>query len=182
MVYQSYQGDPPVSQPDIVSRMNTQGLMGGTSSMELAQGNNNVEINPPEAEYPGEPLHTVPVPMTSYYEFLEENPKSGSLRIKAYAAQRSIPISGAQVIISKEFSDGARELFRGITDANGILDNIILPAPDKSISEHPTAALPYADYDIFVSHPNYKTEIFSNVPIFDGIKSIQPVRFVPYSW
>lgn len=38
--------------------------------------------------------------------------------------------------------------------------------------------MPYALYDIRVSHPDFRTEVFQQVPVFEGIKSIQPVRFL----
>ena len=61
----------------------------------------------------------------------------------------------------------------------GVLDGIQLPAPDPALSESPTGTPPYATYDIRVSHPGYRTEIYLEAPVFPGIKSIQPVRFLP---
>lgn len=136
------------------------------------------EINPPEAPEEQDPLQTIKPKPDTYESFLQKNPQSGILRIQAFAGQQAVPVVGAQVTVSREFQDGSREFATGVTDENGVLDGIVLPAPDKSLSESPTVEAPYATYDIRVSHPGYRTEIYQKVPVFDGIKSIQPVRFL----
>ena len=42
----------------------------------------------------------------------------------------------------------------------------------------PTGEMPYALYDIRVSHPGCRTEIYRAVPVFPGVTSIQPVQFL----
>lgn len=138
------------------------------------------DINPPESGPGEDPLQEISPVLVSSAEFREASPKSGVLCIQAAAAGSAIPVKGARVVVSKAFSDGVQIFADNVTDENGILDNIILPAPDKEIGEHPSRQPPYAYYDVQVSHPQYRTEVYQDVPIFDGIKSIQPVRFVPY--
>lgn len=145
---------------------------------EPAPGQDDTEINPPEAPEEQDPLQTIEPEPDTYENFLQENTRSGILRIQAFAGQQAIPVVGAQVTVSREFQDGMREFASGLTDENGVLDGIVLPAPNKILSESPTGEAPYATYDIRVSHPDYRTEIYQQVPIFDGIKSIQPVRFL----
>ena len=68
------------------------------------------------------------------------------------------------------------------TDSSGILDNLQLPAPDKSLSETEQGSCglaPYATYDIFVSHPGFISTYLENVPIFDSTVSIQSVEMLP---
>ena len=71
-----------------------------------------------------------------------------------------------------------RVLSSGTTDESGVLDGIVLPAPDAALAQTPTGEMPYALYDIRVSHPDYRTEIYKQVPIFPDVKSIQPVQFL----
>ena len=145
---------------------------------EPAPGREGPEINPPEAPEQQDPLQIINPEPDTYENFQQENTQSGTLRIQAFAGRQTIPVIGAQVTVSREFQDGTREFASGVTDENGILDGIILPAPDKQLSETPSGEAPYATYDIRVSHPDYRTEIYHKVPIFAGIKSIQPVRFL----
>ena len=137
------------------------------------------EINPPEANPQDDPLQPIAPEADTYENFLRENTKTGILRVQAYAGRQAVPVPGAQVTVSRTFSDGTKEFASGVTDENGIFDNIVLPAPDKALAEAPTGEAPYATYDIRVTHPGYRTEVYQQVPIFDGIKSIQPVRFLP---
>ena len=137
------------------------------------------EINPPEANPQDDPLQPIAPEADTYENFLRENTKTGILRVQAYAGRQAVPVPGAQVTVSRTFSDGTKEFASGVTDENGIFDNVVLPAPDKALAEAPTGEAPYATYDICVTHPGYRTEVYQQVPIFDGIKSIQPVRFLP---
>lgn len=137
--------------------------------------------NRPESGRGQDPLQEIHLETISYEEFLEKNPKTGTLRVQASIAQRTFPVPGAQVMVDKKFLEGNRVFATGVTDENGILDGIVLPAPDKSLSDSPTGKPPYALYDIHVTHPDFRKEVYSQVPVFDGIKSIQPVQFLPNS-
>ena len=113
-------------------------------------------------------------------DFEARNGSSGSLRVQVFAADRSFPVSNARVRVTVPFLTGNRELFDGRTDADGIVENIILPAPNKNLSlDEDNTSEPFALYNITIDHPNYAESVFSNVPIFDSVKSIQPVELVP---
>ncbi len=134
------------------------------------------DINEPEA------VITSPLPFTDNDEFVENNPSTGILRVQAFAANRSFPVQGALVRVYVKFVNGERELFTGTTDEDGIIDGIRLPAPDSSVSfdENSTVA-PYAIYSITVTKPGYASADFDGIPVFDSVKSIQPVELVPLS-
>ena len=105
--------------------------------------------------------------------------KTGWLRIQAYTGLGSGPAPGATAVISRQFADGVHVFATVQTDESGIADDIPLPAPDKSLAESPAGEAPYADYRITVTRPGYRTEVYTEVPVFDGIKSIQPVQLTP---
>ena len=65
-----------------------------------------------------------------------------------------------------------------MTDESGVFGDILLPAPNNALAQSPTGEMPYALYDIHVSHPGYRTEIYRAVPVFPGVTSIQPVQFL----
>lgn len=134
------------------------------------------EITEPQAVVRGT------VPFDNYEDFLDKNRSSGILRVQAFSADRTFPVPNALARVYVNLADGERELFQGVTDVDGIIDNISLPAPDSSISfdENSTVA-PFATYVLRVSKPGYSAEIFNGIPIFDSVKSIQPVEMVPLS-
>lgn len=122
----------------------------------------------------------------TYEEFLSQNPGIGALRVQVFSGQQTVPIPNAEVIVTKEFADGEKVFFDGLTDISGIVDNIELPAPARSISESPQPrgdgiqmTLPYSQYNVMVKESRHRPQEYTHVPIFDGIKSIQPVRMTP---
>ena len=119
-------------------------------------------------------------PYANNEDFEMRNGSQGMLRVQVFAADRSFPVSGARVTVDVPFLTGGRELFSGVTDADGIIDNIVLPAPNKNLSlDEDNTAEPFALYDIRVTHPNFAAAEYENVPVFDSVKSIQPVELVP---
>lgn len=111
--------------------------------------------------------------------FQEENPGTGTLKVQVYTARRAIPIANASVYVTKDFNDQPHVFFSSVTDADGIIDGIQLPAPSRQESQQPEETPPYANYDIYVDAAGYRPEAFKDVPIFDGVQSIQPVNMTP---
>ena len=66
-----------------------------------------------------------------YKNFINENPGSGTLMIRAYTAGGAIPISNLDITISKLIDDYNVIFFKGKTDDSGMVKNITLPAPLK---------------------------------------------------
>lgn len=117
----------------------------------------------------------------SYEDFLKNNKQKGTLRIQVAAANRSFPVSNARVTVSLELKNGTREMFDGLTDSSGIIDNIVLPAPEFDLSQEPDSGgvMPFAVYTTTIEHPDFVNAKFINVPVFPGIQSIQAVNLVP---
>lgn len=115
--------------------------------------------------------------------YLIENPKRGYLKIEVSSAFGALPVEGAVGTVSKVMSDGQRYIIDTLTtDRSGISEVIALPAPDKELSESPGkpgAAIPYAEYDLEVKKEGFVPVVAKNVPIFDGILSLQPVSMKP---
>lgn len=115
----------------------------------------------------------------TYEEFLAANPQTGVLRVQTFIGAQGLPVQGALVTVSAPFKDGERVLYAVKTNSDGIADNLILPAPDREASQIPGSQNPFAEYNVSVSHPDYRTALFTGVPVFAGVKSIQPVVFLP---
>ncbi len=139
---------------------------------------NDAVIHVPESGAGRDPLQTLQPEQNTFAVFQALNPKIGFLRVQAFAGPQTVPVPNATVLVTHTFTDGTRRFASGVTDESGVLDGIALPAPSSALAQSPTGEAPYALYDIRVSHPDYRTEIFRQVPVFEGIKSIQPVRFL----
>ena len=135
-------------------------------------------VYPPEAGAGRDPLQTLEPEQNTFEVFQKLNPKTGFLRVQAFAGRQTMPVPNATVLVTHTFTDGTRRFASGVTDESGVLDGIALPAPSGTLAQSPTGEMPYALYDIRVSHPDFRTEVFQQVPVLEGIKSIQPVRFL----
>ncbi len=100
----------------------------------------------------------------------------GTLVVQVSLAKGAIPVEGAKVIVSLE----DKVLGDFLTNKSGKTPVLTLPAPGKELSQTPNGIIrPYSIYNIRISYPGYYAEEAINVPIFDGINSIQPVALVP---
>ena len=108
-----------------------------------------------------------------YKDFLKENPVTGNLRIRAYAANQALPISGIRVVVSKEFDNNTLVFFDGFTDDSGLIERLSLPAPklDSNDMNVPNKAT----YDITATYvtdnitTRYKVNIYENVCVVQNI-------------
>ena len=142
------------------------------------------ESSPPPLDLEGTNAPAQMPPTSSTYEqFLETATALGSLKIQAFSAQQVYPVAGAEIVISKDFPDRSRVFYRLITDADGIVDNIVLPTQSRAGTNAPntTTTAPYEVYNIQATHPNFLPTKLISVAIFDGVKSIQPISFIPNS-
>ena len=120
--------------------------------------------------------------MQRFDEFKSECNKRGILRVETYGSNGLYPVGNSRVVVYKEIDGEKYYIYDSHTDSSGILDNLQLPAPDKSLSETEQGSgglAPYATYDIFVSHPGFISTYIENVPIFDSTVSIQSVEMLP---
>lgn len=112
-------------------------------------------------------------------EFRARNRGEGTMRVQAFSGQQAFPVVNANVVISKNFTDGTYTFFDDLTDTSGIIENMSLTAPESGVANEDNEILPYSTYTIRVTHPFFRTTVYNNVPVFDGITSIQPVNLVP---
>ncbi len=115
-------------------------------------------------------------------EFLAQNPESGTLKVETYASDRAFGVGSARVMMFLELPSGNVAVYDGITDIDGVSGTVRLPAPPRSLSQAPETGenptRPYSVYSVYVEHPNYVRAVFTNVPVFSGTESIQPVRML----
>ena len=109
-----------------------------------------------------------------YRSFLREHPARGILKVQAYNAGGAYPVPGLRIAVTKEFSDGEHTFFSGITDANGIIDGIELPAPPVENSLDYALPDKGTEYSLRSFSGKY-ADVLRPVEIFSGIKTIQPI-------
>lgn len=112
--------------------------------------------------------------------FLSDHKENGMLRIEAFASDRVFGISSARVLIFLPLPSGNITLFDGLTNINGETASVRLPTPAKALSLTPSdnKLLPYSVYSVYVEHAGFVPAVFSNVPVFSEIESIQPVQLL----
>lgn len=124
---------------------------------------------PDRSAYPALPAENI-----SYDEFLRRNTAIGTLKVQASRARGALPTENVRISVIGNFSDARVLFFDGLTDADGLIDGIILPAPPLAASLQPGTARRGAIYQLFASHPDFEPEVYE-VEIFDGVNAILPV-------
>ncbi len=114
----------------------------------------------------------------------EENPPdmegTGYLQAEVTSGDGAIPIRGAAVIVTQEINGQSYLVTMKLTDGSGTTEVIPLPAPSASFSEAPDPSeRPFSEYNVAVYKKGFYTVPEVTVPIFDTIKSIQPVSLIP---
>ena len=64
-----------------------------------------------------------------YKNYIKDNPTKGYLKIRAFAANQAIPISGLNITVSKIISNNNVIFYEGKTNSSGIIEKITLPTP-----------------------------------------------------
>lgn len=114
------------------------------------------------------------VEYADYQSFVAENSKTGKVKIQANRGQMAYPVPGVRVIITKRFGDGEYTFFSGLTDENGIIDDITLPAPPRDNSLNFILPDKAAVYFLRTLSSEYEDE-GKELEVFDGIKTVQPL-------
>ena len=124
---------------------------------------------PDRSAYPVLPGDTV-----SYEEFLRRSSGEGTLKVQASRARGALPTANVRISVIGRFSDARVLFFDGVTDADGLISAIILPAPPAAASLNADTARRGALYRVFANHPDFEPEVYE-VEIYDGVLAIVPV-------
>ncbi len=107
--------------------------------------------------------------------FFLQNPAFGKLLFQVTGGRGAFPVSDATVVLSRAISDKHTFSVTTSTDESGKTDEISLPAPDKSLSQSPGGENVFAVYEALISAVGMNTVLVHDIPVFDGITTIQPV-------
>ena len=114
-----------------------------------------------------------------YEQFQLENPASGTIKTQVFTARGTYPVEQAQVDLYKVFPDGDYLISRQYTDRSGQVNPVTVPVYQRSLSESPGDSTPYVSYRIAVTHPGFADAVIEQVPVFEGVTSLQSVNLIP---
>lgn len=111
----------------------------------------------------------------------QETPMSGTgyIIVRVTTASGAIPLENALVVVTN-YNPGNDIIYAKKTDISGLTEKIALPAPEKSKSLAPGNGKSYSTYNVVVSKTGYTPQTYINVPIFDGITSVQSADLIPF--
>ena len=118
------------------------------------------------------------------------NDKIGFLVVNVKTANGALPIENAQVTVFNALPAEAKDpttlsktdvIYTLKSDISGKTEKVALKTKDKELSQTPSSSYPYSNYNIFVNADGYYDSEFINVPIFEGITSLQNVYLIPVS-
>ena len=112
-----------------------------------------------------------------YQQYLKENPMKGYLKIRAYAASEAVPISGLNVVVSKEIGGNKVIFFEGVTDNSGVIEGITLPT--ESLNNDGLLAPNGTEYIINTLYKKDNIEGIYKVNIYENVYVVQTIRIVP---
>lgn len=112
--------------------------------------------------------------------FLTAHPGRGTMRIQVSTADGTFPIADAVVEVSAVLGGTALPLYRRKTNSSGIVDNLILPAKPRFISQREeTASDSGTLYTVSVSRSGFRPLTDTRVVIYDGVETIFPAALQP---
>ena len=104
----------------------------------------------------------------------------GKLVVNVTSAGGALPNAEALIRINGADDENRDVVYSFLTDVDGISRTFELPAPPRERSLSPDTSLAsYALYDISASLDGYYSFRISNVAVFDGETTVQPINLIP---
>lgn len=113
----------------------------------------------------------------SYKKFMINNPASSHLKIQAYKANKALPVSGVQIIVSHIIDEYKVIFFEGETNESGIIEDITLPAP--SLNKDDLIIPLSTTYNIEAIYTKDNMDNIYKVKMFSGISAVQDIDVIP---
>ena len=110
-----------------------------------------------------------------------ENDSVGFLIVSVNTANGALPVEGATVTVYGGNEAQSDVIYSLKTDESGRTEKVVLSTKSKELSTEPGNIAPFKCYNIEVSAPGYYDNNYINVPIFQGITSLQGVSLIPLS-
>lgn len=104
-----------------------------------------------------------------------DHPDEGGLRISVLSAIRNTPIENATIDITYT-GDPSSVIDELKTDANGLTEEILLPAPPLEYSMEPSEYQPYAEYTFHIEAEGFEPVDISGAEILPEVTALQTAR------
>lgn len=113
----------------------------------------------------------------TYNNFLNNNPTTANLNIRASSANEALPISNVRIIVSKDIDNYKVIFFDGYTDTSGMINRIKLPTPSRISNDLdvPQGTL----YDIEAIYTPDNLDRKYKVLMYPDICTVQNINIVP---
>ena len=113
----------------------------------------------------------------------------GFLTVDVKTANGALPVENAQVTIYNSARDTEKDpsslssdvIYNLTTDRSGKTQKVALKTKSAELSQSPDEKIPFMSYNISVNADGFYDNSYLNVPIFQGITSIQEVLLIPLS-
>ena len=113
----------------------------------------------------------------------------GFLTVDVKTANGALPVENAQVTIYNSASNTEKDpsslssdvIYNLTTDRSGKTQKVALKTKSAQLSQSPDEKIPFMSYNISVNADGFYDNSYLNVPIFQGITSIQEVLLIPLS-
>lgn len=104
----------------------------------------------------------------------------GYIKVTVRTGDEAVGIEDATVMVTAIVDGNRMILASGQTDANGNAPEFTLPAPDAELSQSPSPnKRPYNLFDVSVTATGYFNARSVDVPVFEGIVSVQNFSMIP---
>lgn len=104
----------------------------------------------------------------------------GFLQFDVFTAGGAYPVQGALVTVTKQLPSGSGLVRILFSNRSGRTATIALPAPSRSFSQSPVSTTrPFSEYSVTVRAKGYYTIRDIKIPIFAGVKTVQPIDLIP---
>jgi len=115
----------------------------------------------------------------------EEMDAIGFLIVQTLTANGALPVENATVYVYSygegDDVDSSRALYTLKTDGFGRTEKVALGAFDKELSLTPEDKKPYTTYNVVINADGFYESERINIPVFQGITSLQAVDLIPLS-
>lgn len=174
--------------PDELTIDNTDGADDRNNIRDNMRGANGAESDNADArpednqnQGTGESISNFPVSRYSTVEAFEAgNTGGGSLVFMVFTANSALPVEGAEISVSTRIDGTDHKMFEAVTNQSGETAAQTLPAPSKELSQQAENDVqPFSLYDATVTKEGYAKIFLRDIPIFDGVRSIQRVAMIP---
>lgn len=113
-------------------------------------------------------------------DFLKVNDRLGTVRFRTYTARNALPVPNATIVLFKTIGGKQHVFYNLTTDISGQTEIVSLPAPSSVLSQTPDSGVqPYSLYDANISAQGFSPVLIRNLPVFEGILSVQRAAMVP---